>query len=188
MKYLFLFLFILSGACATVSAQETTHSSTDRRIVYKSPLDEDLAKQTFEVEYFAKHLDMLKTAFAAKDPSKVVANESVLLNAMRIEIQQTEDKVDSEKIQAERRKNASSGTPNAARPSERPKRDPLADAVTPAEQHLESMRTIMGAFQRHAFDVSKPADASRDFAKLDEFLKIMQEELLALKTIQEGRH
>jgi hypothetical protein len=72
-------------------------------------------------------------------------------------------------------------------PSERPKRDPLADPETPTEKHLEQMHYIMAAFQKHAFDPSKPDDAARDFAKLDEFVKIMQEDLEDLKKVQSGQ-
>lgn len=157
---------------------------TSREVRYKSPLDEDLAKESFEVDYFAKHLARLKDAFDKKEMSNIVANEKVILESMRMETQQMEDKVAGEKVQAELRKNAASGTPSTAK-GERPKRDPFADAETVSEKRLETMRYTMGAFERHSFDPANPAQAAKDFVKLDEFLKIMQDELGELKKVRE---
>jgi hypothetical protein len=187
MKSILPLVCLLFAVVANLQAQESAQASIDRKIQYKSPLDEDLAKKQFEVEYFTKHLEMLKIAFASRDASNIVANESILLGAMRIELQQMQDKVDGEKIQSERRKHASDGNLSMAAPAERPKTDPLADPETPSEKRLESMRYVMGAFQRHAFDPGKPEEAKRDFAKLDEFVNIMQEDLAELKKVQEGR-
>lgn len=47
--------------------------------------------------------------------------------------------------------------------------------------HLEKMTAIFESFEGHTFDPAQPEAAARDFAKLDEFYKIMQEVLQALK-------
>jgi len=178
----FLLLLPLFFTASLLSGQENpANAAPSREVRYKSPLDADIAKETYEVEHFAKNLGLLKSAFEKQDISGIVANERAILEAMRMETQQLEDKVAGDKIQAERRAKASAGEPLPGGAAQRPKRDPFAEAETTSEQRLETMRYTMLAFERHAFDPGKPEDAARDFAKLDAFLKVMQEELADLK-------
>ncbi|MDO8367830.1 MAG: hypothetical protein Q7T20_13595 [Saprospiraceae bacterium] len=130
-----------------LNAQTDTTPSSRLTVQQLSPESARLHQETTEVESFSNKLAALKTAFAAKDASRIVAYEAYLLRALHHETEQM-----------------------AAR--------------NPAGQHLGKMTAILAAFEAHAFDPARPESAARDFAKLDEFLKIMQEELESLKIIK----
>lgn len=165
-----------------LAAQTDNAPTRPLPVQYLSPVDANLHNETKEVEGFARKLAALKTAFAEKETSRIIAYESYLLEAMRQEADQMAAKATAESAQAERRKSASSGQiTTAAKPDEAPARDPFAEATTPTEIRLEKMTYTLAAFDRHAFDPAQLEAAARDFAKLDEFLKIMQEELEELK-------
>lgn len=177
-----IFCCLAFGATAQTEASTALTISNDR---FVSPVDANVQQETVEVEYFAHQLAQLKEAYAANNFSNIAVRESAVLMALRNEINQLELKVASDAAQTERRKSASSGQlTRAASPAEAPARDPLADATTPDEVRLETMQYTLAAFERHAFDPSKPEDAARDFAKLDNILKIMQEALAELKAIR----
>jgi hypothetical protein len=186
-KYIFasFLLFVVAGA---VVAQDQGAldgaQASDQRVRFKSPLDTDLGLETFEVEYFANQLALLKSAFKAANTNQIVVSERNLVEAMRREIDQMEEKVASDKAQTERRKRAASGTPEQVEPTDKPKYDPFAEASTDSEKRLETMRYTMAAFERHSFDPSNEAQGNRDFAKLEAFLSAMQEELEVLKQIK----
>ena len=174
----FAILLFINGLTA-----QTDAASTERLTAQMlNAVDADLNKETQEVEDFARKLASLKAAFAEKDASKMVAYEAYVLRGMRIEADQMLAKANTEAAQTERRKTSNTGqiTP-PAKLEEAPARDPFAEATTPTEIRLEKMTYTMAAFERHTFDPAKPEAAARDFAKLDEFLKIMQEELAELK-------
>ncbi|MFM9949413.1 MAG: hypothetical protein ACKV1O_15865 [Saprospiraceae bacterium] len=189
--YLLFSIFFFSGLNA-----QTDVTSTERLTQQQlSPADADLLKETNEVANFARKLAALKTAFVEKNMSQIVANEAYILLGMREEIDQMTAKAMTAAAQVERRKTATSGqiTP-AAKPEEapdfvissgKPSRDPFAEATTPTEIRLEKMTYTMAAFERHAFDPAQPEAAAKDFARLDAFLSIMQEELGELKKLKE---
>lgn len=52
--------------------------------------------------------------------------------------------------------------------------------ATLAQSRLNIMNQMMTDFESHAFDTGKPEAAARDFAKLDDFLSMMQAELKEL--------
>lgn len=54
-----------------------------------------------------------------------------------------------------------------------------AAGVELAQTRLATMNQMMADFESHAFDPGKPEAAARDFAKLDDFLAMMQAELKA---------
>ncbi len=147
-----------------------------------SPEETLLRQETAEVQYYAQQLANLKAAFAAKDNGKIAVYESAVLMSLRNEINQLDLKLATHAAQAERRKLASSGQiTQAATAEEAPRRDPLADATTPDEIRFEALAYTLAAFDRHAFDPSRPEDAAKDFEKLDAVLKIMEEALAELK-------
>lgn len=168
-----------------LQAQES-HSPTPRPTLQSlSPVDANLQKETSEVESFARNLAALKAAYANKDASKTIAYEAYVLRGMRDETDQMIERAAAESAQAEHRKNASSGQITGAIPVENaPARDPFAEATTPTEIRLEKMQYTLAAFERHSFDPGQPEAAARDFAKLDAFLAILQEELAELKKIK----
>jgi hypothetical protein len=176
--------FLFSGLLVinTLSAQTDIGPSRRATVQQMSPADADLYKETNEVESFARNLAALKTAFAEKNTSRITAYEAYILRGMRDETDQMTAKANAEAAQKERRKLAGAGQIiSATTPAETPARDPFAEATTPTEIRLESMTYTMAAFERHAFDPGQPEAAARDFAKLDAFLKIMQEDLDELK-------
>lgn len=132
-----------------LSAQADDAASARHTTQQLSPTDATLQQETKEMNGFARKLASLKTAFAEKDASRIVAYEAYLLNAMRTELDQISAKA-----------TATSGE---------------MGAIT--QTRLEKMTHIFAAFEGHAFDPAQPEAAARDFAKLDEFLKLMQEEL-----------
>jgi hypothetical protein len=150
-----------------------------------SPEETLLKQETAEVQYYAQQLSNLKAAFEAKDNGKIAVYESAVLMSLRNEINQLDLKLATHAAQAERRKLAGSGEiTQAASPAEAPRRDPLADATTPDEIRFETLTYTLAAFDRHAFDPSKPEAAAKDFEKLDAVLKIMEEALAELKARQ----
>ncbi len=173
---LLLFICLFSNA---LTAQE----HPDRIAI--SPEQAQLQQESVEVQYYAQQLANLKTAFAAKDNGKIAVYESIVLMSLRNEINQLDLKLSTHAAQAERRKLASSGQiTQASTPEEAPRRDPLADATTPDEIRFEAMTYTLAAFDRHAFDPSKPEEAAKDFAKLEDVLKLMEEALAELKARQ----
>jgi hypothetical protein len=180
-------LLLAFGMCAIPAfsqinqAPDAAAAPSDGLVRYKSALDANLETEAFEVEYFGKTLASLKSAFAANDPKATQSCEKSLVDAMRQEISQMEEKVASEAAQRARRARANSGVAEPAGATPKPKYDPFAEAETDSEKRLETMRYTLGAFERHAFNPAKPEEAQRDFARLDAFLKAMEEELAALK-------
>ncbi|MBL7826993.1 MAG: hypothetical protein JNJ57_10210 [Saprospiraceae bacterium] len=170
--------------CITFSTAQTDGQGSVAPRQYLSPLEVKLEQEESEVQYYKKWLGELKAAYQAKDMGKVASYESAVLMSLRNEINQLELKIDSEAAQTERRKSAYSGqlTPVSS-PDEAPARDPLAEAVTPDEIRLETMKYTLAAFDRHAFDPGTPEVAARDFAKLDKIQVIMEEALAELKAI-----
>jgi hypothetical protein len=148
--------------------------------------DAYLQQRANEVTAFAEHLASLKAAYQQNDARVMNAERVYLMNAMRREIDQMDQKALAEAARAERRKSASAGqlTP-PAKTEEAPKRDPFADATTPAEINLEKMQYTLAAFGRQSFEPGQPEKAAQDFAKLDEFLKIIQADFDALKRSRE---
>ncbi|MFN0175432.1 MAG: hypothetical protein ACKVU0_12340 [Saprospiraceae bacterium] len=132
-----LFICLFSNSIIAQNIAATTGRLTTQQL---SPEDAKLHKETAEVETFARKLSSLKTAFAEKDASKIVAYEAYILRAMRIEADQL-----------------------------------TASTTEPTNARLEKMNATLAAFEGHAFDPAQPEAAAQDFAKLDEFLKIMQE-------------
>jgi len=148
--YRFFISLLATGLLLHGLHAQTNTTTTSRQTVQQlSPADAERHKQTTEVEVFARKLTALKTSFAAKEVSRIIAYEAFLLRAMQNEIYQID-------INA----------PTASTPT---------DASN--QIRLEKMNNILAAFEGHAFDTAKPEDAARDLAKLDEFLKLMQEEL-----------
>ncbi|MBC7775676.1 MAG: hypothetical protein H7246_09575 [Phycisphaerae bacterium] len=149
---MFRILFSLLFTCLFFNGLNAqTDANTNGRLTVQqlSPADANLHTETAEVEGFARMLAALKTAFAEKDASRTVAYEAYILRAMR-------DETDQMSVKA----TAESG-----------------DASSLSKIRLEKMTNTLAAFEAHAFDPAKPDAAARDFAQLDEFLKIMQEEL-----------
>lgn len=177
------FLFLFS---ATSFAQTDANANSTLSERYVSPALLSLQQEEAEVIYFEQQLKQLKAAFAANKQGEVIVRESAVVMALRTEVDQLSLKLAADAAQTERRKSASSGAiTRAASPDEAPARDPFADATTPDEINYETMVYTLGAFERHAFDPSKPEEAARDFAKLDKILKIMQDSLAALKAARQ---
>lgn len=163
-----------------LSSNITAQNHSDRIAI--TPEEAELQQEAVEVQYYAQQLANLKAAYAAKDDGKIAVYESAVLMSMRNEINQLDLKIATHAAQAERRKLAGSGQlTQAATPEEAPRRDPLADATTPDEIRFETLTYTLAAFDRHAFDPSRPEDAAKDFAKLDAVLKIMEDALAELK-------
>lgn len=116
-----------------------------------SPAAASLQQEQTEVDNFSRKLAALKTAYAQKNQHQVVAAEAYLLRAMRNETDQM-----TEKAQLQ---------PNAI----------------PVKVRLEKMNAIMDAFEAHSFNTLTAEIAARDFAKMDEFLLILQESLAEIK-------
>ena len=137
---LFFSLLLICLFSNSINAQ--TNAAPTGRLTTQdlSPEDARLRKETNEVETFARKLASLKTAFAEKDASRMVAYEAYILRAMRIETDQL-----------------------------------AASTTEPNNSSLAKMNATLAAFEGHAFDPAQPEAAARDFAKLDEFLKMMQE-------------
>jgi hypothetical protein len=179
---LFLLCLFSNLLSAQVDANGALATQPER---YVAPVDANLRQEAVEVEYFASQLAQLKEAYAANNATNLIVRESALVLAMRNELSQLELKLAAQSAQTERRKSASSGQlTRAATPEEAPARDPLAEAVTPDEIRFETIQYTLAAFERHAFDPAKPEVAARDFAKLDQVLKIMQEALAELQAIR----
>jgi len=134
-----LLIFLFSNRIIAQNDTAPTGRLTTQQL---SPADAQLHKETTEVDGFARKLASLKTAFAEKDASRIVAFEAYILRAMRNEADQL-----------------------------------MASTTEPTEGRLEKMNATLAAFEAHAFDPAQPEAAACDFAKLDEFLKMMQEEL-----------
>ena len=139
---LFFSLLLICLFSNSINAQ--TNAAPSGRLTSQDLSSEEtrLRKETNEVETFARKLTMLKTAFAEKDASRVVAYEAYILRAMRIEADQL-----------------------------------TASTIEPNNSNLAKINATLAAFEGHAFDPAQPEAAARDFAKLDEFLKMMQEGL-----------
>jgi hypothetical protein len=132
-------LVLLSGLDAQTQTTSTGRLTTQQL----SGPEAELLKETNEVEVFGRKLASLKTAFATKDASRVVAYEANILGMMRRETDQ--------------------------------------ETAKGSGLRLEKMVSIFESFEGHVFDPAQPEAATRDFAKLDEFYKMMQEALQALK-------
>ena len=61
------------------------------------------------------------------------------------------------------------------------RRETDQEASKGAGLRLAKMTAILESFEGHVFDPAQPEAATRDFAKLDEFYKMMQEALQELK-------
>jgi hypothetical protein len=179
-RFAFILLVSLFFAQAAVAQADVTAPRVTKQSL--TPAQATLLDETSEVEAFARKLELLKIAFAEKDPSRIVAYEAYVLSAMRQETDQLSARVVMDAAQTERRKTAAGGqiTP-PAKIEEAPARDPFAEASTPTEARLEKMQMILASFERHAFDPAQPEAAARDFAKLDEFLQMMREDLARLQ-------
>lgn len=174
-----LLITLLFNFAAQAQADVTAPRPTKQSL---TPAEASLLDETSDVAAFARKLELLKIAFAEKDASRIVAYEAYVLSAMRQKTDQIAARSVLEAAQTERRKSASSGqiTP-PAKVEEAPARDPFAEAVTNTEIRLEKMQMILASFERHAFDPAQPEAAKRDFAKLDEFLQLMRDDLARLQ-------
>ncbi|MFN0213559.1 MAG: hypothetical protein ACKVT2_04830 [Saprospiraceae bacterium] len=150
---LFLSLFIIALFINSAEAQSNPTASSRLTFQDLSPSESQHLKETNEVNDFGRYLAALKIALAEKNTSQIIANESYLLLAMRMEADQLSGKI------------ANSTESN-----------PTTEA---AKTRVEKMKTTLLAFNSHTFDPDQPEATTRDLAKLDEFLKIMQEELKA---------
>lgn len=177
---LFAVFFGTTNLCAQQNAPRPTMQSLRAE-------DAFLQRRINEVTAFAEHLTSLKAAYQQNDARVVNAERVYLMNAMRREIDLMDQKALAEAARAERRKSASSGQLTQAVKTKEavPKRDLFAEATTPTEINLEKMQYILAAFDRQSFDPSQPEKAAQDFAKLDEFLKIVQDDFAALKRARE---
>ena len=133
-----------------LNAQTETNPPLRLTMQDLSPAEAKLFHKTHIVEDFSRNLSSLKTAFAAKDASRIVAYEGNILRGMKNAIDQ---------MSAE----------------------PGADTDPVTKSRLEKMNNTLAAFEAHAFDPSKSQAAAADFAKLDEFLKIIEEALADYK-------
>jgi hypothetical protein len=138
------FAFFATLISLTGLNAQTNSTSTDRLTAQQlNPAAAERLKETTEVESFTRKLASLKSAYAEKNTSQIVANEACILRGMRNEADQLELKGNSNR--------------------------------------LEKTNSILAAFEGHAFDLAQPEAAAQDFAKLDAFLKMMQDALLELK-------
>lgn len=145
-------LVLLTLFFNALSAQTTNSSGTERLTAQQlTPTETLFQQETKEVEGFERKLASLKTAFAEKDASRMVAYEAYLQGAMRKETEQMAQK-------------------NASNPS------------VDTQARLEQMNKTMEAFEAHTFHTITAEAATRDFALLDAFLKILQTELAELKS------
>ena len=147
MQRLFIFIRFTILSVYTLPAQIGSPTSPRLTSQQLSPAEAALQKETAEVEQFARKLALLKTAFAEKDASKIVANESALQLAMRNEVDQLATFVNS-------------GSSPAGKST---------------KSRLKKMSETLTTFDGHAFNPAQPEAAKRDFASLDAFLKMMQE-------------
>ncbi len=141
-------------ACAILSFSvlQAQSSASGRQTTQDlSPAAASLQQEQTEVANFSRKLSALKTAYAEKNQNQVVASEAFLLRAMRNE---TDQMMDNAKT-----------APNSI----------------PVKVRLEKMNAIMDAFEAHSFNALSAEAAKRDFAKMDEFLLILQEALSELK-------
>jgi len=149
-----MFRFILSFIATFLffnglNAQSGAASNGRHTTQQLSPSEAILHKETNELDAFSRKLTALKAAFAEKNASRVVAYEAYILRAMRNETDQMILKISAES----------------------------ALARSSSQIRLEKMDNILVAFEGHAFDLTKPEAAARDFLKLDEFLQLMRETL-----------
>lgn len=176
-------LILLPFAALFLATKLSAQFDTPRPTLQSLSTDDAFLQQrTNEVTAFAEHLASLKAAYQQNNDRVMNAEKVYLMNAMRREIDLMDQKAMAEAARAERRKSANSGqlTP-PANTEEAPKRDLFAEATTPAEINLEKMQYTLAAFDRQSFDPGQPEKAAQDFAKLDEFLKIIQADFDALK-------
>jgi hypothetical protein len=156
MSRFFLSLFSILLFINHLNAQSEAVPTGRLAVQDLSPAEAKLHQETIEVEGFARKLSALKTAFAEKDQGRIVAYEAHILRGLRNETDQMIAKASATAGQA-------------------------SQENTRIKISLEKMTSIMADFEGHSFSTAQPDLAARDFAKLDAFLSIMQEELATTK-------
>lgn len=184
MKYAFFIPFCLVTGLLQAQQDGTATPRRAATVKYQSPLDANLELRQMRIDQFTLYLDLLKKAYSDQDVKKLNTCQRQLLEIMRTEVFELEEKTAGDKIQAERRLQNGNGEATPGGEAPRPKRDLLAEPQTPSEKRLESMRLIMASFERHGYDFSKPQDAERDFNKMADFLRYMQMELTELRELR----
>ncbi len=111
-----------------------------------------LEQEASEVQNYASWLAQLKTAWSERDMGRIAVCESAVLMALRLEINQLAAVAGGEYGSSSDR------------------------------ARLEAMRRTLVAFDGHAFDPSRPENAGRDFAMLDNVLVLMQEALSEIRS------
>ncbi len=146
------FLFSFIGLTINALSAQTETSSNERLTIQElPPAEANLRRASNDIDRFNHNLAALKTAFAEKNTSRVIAYEANVFHDIRDEIAY---------------KSANSGQAVSAKSSQ------IA---------LENMNAIFDALQEHPFDLANPQAAANAFLKLDAFLNIMQSELDLLK-------
>lgn len=143
MKQLFIALFALCACVHSLSAQES-EGRKERITNYQNPLATEHSRDSFEIVRFDRRLGQLRTAFAAQDMGKVIENNRFLLQSMRTEIGQLEEKI------------AAGSAPSHAAGS------------------LPQMNALLEAFEGHTYDFAKSTEAEKNFDRFMAFLELMK--------------
>jgi hypothetical protein len=143
MKHLFFTLFALFACFFSATAQDNA-GGKERITHYQNPLATEHSRDSFEIVRFDKRLSQLRSNFSEQDMSKVIENNRFLLQSMRTEIGQLEDKI-------------AAGT-----------------AAAQAPAMLAEMNTLLEGFEGHTYDFAKSADAEKNFSRFQAFLDLMK--------------
>lgn len=140
------FLFTLLALCVcTISLSAQENAAGKQRITnHQNPLATEHSRDSFEIARFDRRLGQLRTAFTAQDMGKVIENNRFLLQAMRAEMEQLENKI-------------AAGT-----------------APSDAAATLASMNTLLEAFEGHTYDFGKSAEAEKNFNRFADFWVLMK--------------
>lgn len=147
-------LLLLSGLFFPYASAQ---SSPGQRLTVQEleASDARILQESTELESFSQHLSALKAAFTDQNASRLIAYQSYLFNEMRNEVDQMREK-------------AAGTTSFKAAPS---------SAI-----FLDKMTALFASFEEYSFERANPESAALHFIKLDEFLKVMQDELAEVKT------
>jgi hypothetical protein len=143
MKQLFIALFALCACAYSLSAQENA-GKKERITNYQNPLATEHSRDSFEIVRFDRRLGQLRTAFAAQDMGKVIENNRFLLQSMRTEIGQLEEKIAA------------------------------GSASSQAAGTVAEMNSLLEAFEGHTYDFAKSAEAEKNFDRFKAFVELMK--------------
>lgn len=137
---------MLFACCTCLVSLSAQESATGKQRItnHQNPLATEQSRDSFEIVRFDRRLGQLRTAFTAQDMGKVLENNRFLLQAMRAEMEQLEGKIAA------------------------------GNAPAHASATLAEMNTLLEAFEGHAYDFAKSAEAEKHFGRFAAFWELMK--------------